>query len=94
VRLGGYEILASLGAGGMCEVYRRDARLNREVAIKILPDLVATDPDRLARFHREAQVLASLNHPNIAHIHGLDFGLAKVGWATMSELRFTPVDGR
>ena len=73
VRLGPYEILAAIGAGGMGEVYRaRDTRLNREVAIKILPDVFAADADRVARFQREAQVLASLNHPNIAHIHGLE----------------------
>jgi serine/threonine protein kinase/Tol biopolymer transport system component len=72
-RLGPYEILSALGAGGMGEVYRaRDTKLNRDVAIKVLPESVATDPDRLARFHREAQVLASLNHPNIAHIHGYE----------------------
>ena len=57
----------------MGEVYRaRDTKLNRDVAIKVLPDLFANDPERLARFQREAQVLASLNHPNIAHIHGLE----------------------
>src|SRR6476619_2079863 len=72
-RLGPYEILSALGAGGMGEVYRaRDTTLNREVAIKVLPDLFASDPERLARFTREAQTLASLNHPNIAHIHGLE----------------------
>ena len=72
-RLGPYEISALLGVGGMGEVYRaRDTKLNRDVAIKILPDSFATDPDRLARFTREAQVLASLNHPNIAHVHGLE----------------------
>ncbi|HXG87490.1 MAG TPA: protein kinase [Vicinamibacterales bacterium] len=72
-RLGPYEILSTLGAGGMGEVYRaRDAKLNRDVAIKVLLPAVANDPDRLARFSREAQVLASLNHPNIAHIHGLE----------------------
>jgi len=61
-RLGPYEIQAALGAGGMGEVYRaRDARLNRDVALKILPELFAADPDRLARFQREAQLLASLN---------------------------------
>jgi serine/threonine-protein kinase len=71
-RLGPYEILALLGAGGMGEVYRaRDTTLNRDVAIKVLLPSVANDPDRLARFRREAQVLASLNHPNIAHIHGV-----------------------
>jgi serine/threonine-protein kinase len=72
-RLGAYEILSLLGSGGMGEVYRaRDLRLNRDVAIKVLLADVATDADRLARFSREAQVLASLNHPNIAHIHGLE----------------------
>jgi len=72
-RLGPYEILSLLGAGGMGEVYRaRDAGLNRDVALKVLPDLFAADPDRSARFKREAQVLASLNHPNIAHVYGLE----------------------
>jgi serine/threonine-protein kinase len=72
-RLGAYEILTLIGQGGMGEVYRaRDSRLGREAAIKILPSDVAADPDRLARFEREAQVLASLNHPNIAHIYGVD----------------------
>ncbi|MDO8680153.1 MAG: serine/threonine-protein kinase [Acidobacteriota bacterium] len=72
-RLGVYEVVALLGAGGMGEVYRaRDTKLNRDVAIKVLLPSVAGDPDRLARFSREAQVLASLNHPNIAHIHGLE----------------------
>ena len=71
--LGSYEILAPLGAGGMGEVYRAtDTRLRREVAIKILPADVAADPERLARFQREAHLLASLNHPNIASIHGLE----------------------
>src|ERR1700752_3018676 len=72
-RLGPYEIAGALGAGGMGEVYRaRDTKLHRDVALKILPDAFARDPDRLARFTREAQTLASLNHPNIAHIHGLE----------------------
>ncbi len=71
--LGVYEVVSPLGSGGMGEVYRaRDTRLNREVALKVLPDSFASDPDRLARFTREAQTLASLNHPNIAHIHGLE----------------------
>jgi serine/threonine protein kinase/tetratricopeptide (TPR) repeat protein len=72
-RLGPYEIVAAIGAGGMGEVYRaRDTKLHREVAIKVLPDMLANDPERLARFSREAQVLAALNHPNIAHIHGFE----------------------
>ena len=72
-RLGVYEVTAQIGEGGMGQVYRaRDTKLNRDVALKILPDAFASDPDRLARFTREAQTLASLNHPNIAHIHGLE----------------------
>jgi Protein kinase domain/WD40-like Beta Propeller Repeat len=72
-RLGVYEITAPIGEGGMGQVYRaRDPKLNRDVALKILPDAFANDPDRLARFTREAQTLASLNHPNIAQIHGLE----------------------
>src|SRR5262245_9339434 len=71
--LGPYQILELIGAGGMGRVYRaRDPKLNRDVALKILPDACANDPDRLARFRREAQVLASLNHPNIGHIYGLE----------------------
>ena len=72
-RLGPYEILSAIGAGGMGEVYRaRDTRLKRDVAIKVLPDAFATDRSRVARFQREAELLATLNHPNIAHIHGLE----------------------
>ena len=72
-RLGPYEILSALGAGGMGEVYRaRDTKLNREVALKVLPDAFTRDPDRLARFKREAQVLASLNHPHIGAIYGFE----------------------
>ena len=68
-RLGPYEILAPIGAGGMGEVYRaRDTKLKRDVALKVLPDAFARDPGRMARFRREAEVLASLNHPNIAHL--------------------------
>src|SRR5438874_12877042 len=71
--LGAYEILAPLGSGGMGEVYRaKDARLGREVALKILPDTFAQDPERLARFRREAQLLASLNHPHIGAIYGIE----------------------
>src|SRR5947207_10189496 len=72
-RLGPYEIVSALGARGMGEVYRaRDTKLGRDVALKILPEVFATDPDRLARFQREAEVLASIHHPNIAIIHGLE----------------------
>ncbi|PWT83157.1 MAG: hypothetical protein C5B57_07435 [Blastocatellia bacterium] len=72
-RFGPYEIKSALGAGAMGEVYRaRDTKLNREVAIKVLPDLFAADPERLARFEREAQVLAALNHPHIAQIYGFE----------------------
>jgi serine/threonine protein kinase len=72
-RVGVYEVLAPLGAGGMGEVYRaRDTRLKRDVAIKILPEIFAANPERLARFEREAQLLASLNHPHIAQIYGLE----------------------
>ena len=72
-RIGSYEVISKLGAGGMGEVYKaRDARLNRHVAIKALPDLVASDPERVARFEREAQVLAALNHPHIGAIYGVE----------------------
>ena len=72
-RLGVYEIAGLLGAGGMGEVYRaRDTNLNRDVALKVLPDILARDPERMARFKREAQVLASLNHPTIATIYGFE----------------------
>src|SRR5438445_6955282 len=72
-RIGAYEILAPLGAGGMGEVFRaRDTKLNRDVALKILPDAFASDADRLARFQREAQLLATLNHHHIAAIHGFE----------------------
>ena len=74
-RLGPYEILAAIGAGGMGEVYRaRDTRLKRDVAIKVLPDAFANDGDRLRRFHREAELLATLNHPNIGSVYGFEQG--------------------
>ena len=80
VRVGPYEILAPLGAGAMGEVYRaRDTKLNRDVALKVLPERFALDPDRLARFAREAQMLATLNHPNIAAIYGLEELPSRVG---------------
>src|SRR5262245_39509942 len=73
VRVGPYEILSTLGAGGMGEVFRaRDTKLDRAVAIKILPEAFAADAGRIARFEREARTLASLNHPNIAYSHGLE----------------------
>ena len=72
-RLGVYEVVASIGEGGMGQVFRaRDTKLDRDVALKILPEAFAHDADRLARFQREAKTLASLNHPNIAAIHGLE----------------------
>ena len=72
-RLGHYDVTALIGEGGMGQVYQAtDTKLNRQVALKILPEAFAADPDRLARFQREAQVLASLNHPNIAAIHGIE----------------------
>src|SRR5260370_36376494 len=71
--LGAYEILAPIGSGGMGEVYQaHDTKLGRDVAIKVLPEAFAHDPQRLSRFQREAKLLASLNHPNIATIHGLE----------------------
>ena len=71
--LGPYAITAKIGEGGMGEVYRaRDTKLDRDVALKVLPQAFTSDPDRLARFEREAKVLASLNHPNIAAIYGLE----------------------
>src|SRR5919106_3259066 len=71
--LGPYEVISKLGEGGMGEVYRaRDTRLDRDVALKILPETFAQDTERLARFEREAKTLASLNHPHIAQIHGFE----------------------
>src|SRR5205085_6549428 len=79
-RLGAYEIVAQIGAGGMGQVYRAtDTKLNRDVALKVLPDSFANDADRLARFTREAQTLASLNHPHIAAIYGMEEGPAEAG---------------
>src|SRR5271166_4693593 len=73
--IGHFRIVSKLGEGGMGAVYRAtDTKLNRDVAIKVLPDSFATDRDRLARFQREAQVLAALNHPNIAAIYGIEQG--------------------
>ena len=71
--IGHYDVTALLGEGGMGQVWQAtDTQLNRQVALKILPDAFAADPDRLARFTREAQILASLNHPNIAAIYGIE----------------------
>ena len=73
IHVGPYEILSAIGAGGMGEVYRaRDPKLGRDVAIKVLPEAFARDAERMARFQREAKVLASLSHPNIATIFGLE----------------------
>ena len=72
-RLGPYTVTAKIGEGGMGEVYRaRYTKLDRDVALKVLPEAFTSDPDRLARFEREAKVLASLNHPNIGSIYGLE----------------------
>src|SRR5688572_13428133 len=72
-RIGPYEVTALIGEGGMGKVWRaHHTALKRDDALKVLPDAFAADPDRLARFQREAQVLASLNHPNIAHVYGLE----------------------
>jgi Tol biopolymer transport system component/tRNA A-37 threonylcarbamoyl transferase component Bud32 len=93
-RVGAFEILGPLGAGGMGEVFRaRDTRLNREVALKRLPAAVAADPDRLARFAREAQLLAALNHPNIAQIHGVEDGPGEPGQPPSRALVLELVDG-
>jgi eukaryotic-like serine/threonine-protein kinase len=84
-KLGPYEIRVQIGEGGMGEVYRaKDTKLDRDVAIKVLPQVLARDPERLARFEREAKVLASLNHPNIAHIYGIEESSA--GRALVMEL--------
>ena len=77
--LGAYSVTAKIGEGGMGEVYQaRDTKLDRDVALKVLPEAFTADPDRLARFEREAKVLASLNHPNIGSIYGVE------GWPALS----------
>ena len=87
-RLGPYEILAPLGAGGMGEVYRaRDTKLNRDVAVKVLLAAVAQDADRLARFQREAQTLAALNHPNIAQVYGMEGSALVMEYVPGEDLR-------
>ena len=93
-RLGPYEIVAPLGAGGMGEVYRaRDQKLGRDVAIKILPQAVAGDAERLRRFEREARALAALNHPNIAQIYGFEEVSAAAGQAPLRALVMELVPG-
>ncbi len=92
-RIGIYQILAPIGAGGMGEVYRaRDTRLGRDVAIKILPREFTSNPDRLARFEREARVLAALNHPHIAAIYGVEDGPSEAG-SSVRALVLELVDG-
>src|SRR6202158_4764799 len=93
-RLGAYEILSPLGAGGMGEVYRaRDRKLDRYVAVKVLPQSVASDPDTLARFEREAKAVAALSHPNILAIH--DFGTHEgTAYAVMELLEGETLRGR
>src|SRR5437773_10328889 len=79
-RLGPYEVVSPLGAGGMGEVYKaRDTKLGRDVALKILPDAFTSDPARVARFQREAQLLAALNHPHIGAIYGLEESAPSTG---------------
>ena len=91
--IGPYEITGTLGAGGLGEVYRaRDPRLGRDVALKVLPELFAADADRLARFQREAQVLAALKHPNIGAIYGLEEGVGE-GRAHLRALVLELVEG-
>jgi len=85
-QLGGYQVISLLGVGGMGEVYRaRDRRLERDVAIKVLPKAFAADPERLSRFEREARVLATLNHPHIAAIYGFEeFPATSARWYSSS----------
>src|SRR5579863_1870331 len=87
-RLGSYQILAPIGAGGMGEVYRaRDTNLDRDVAIKVLPAALASDAQYMARFEREAKVLASLNHPNIATVYGIEQGALVMELVEGADLR-------
>ena len=92
-RLGAYEVSATIGAGGMGEVFRaKDTKLGRDVAIKVLPAAFAQDPERLARFEREARLLASLNHTNIAHIYGFESAALADG-TTLHFLAMEMVEG-
>ena len=93
-RVGSYEVSAKVGEGGMGEVSRaRDTKLNRDVALKVLLPEVTSDPERLARFRREAQVLASLNHPNIGQIYGFEESPAEAGHYASGALVMELVDG-
>ena len=93
-RIGSFQVIEPIGAGGMGEVYRaRDTRLGRDVALKILPTAFALDPERLARFEREARMLASLNHPRIAQVHGFEEAAAPNGEAPMHALIMELVEG-
>ena len=98
--LGHYDVTSLLGEGGMGQVWQAtDTQLNRQVALKILPDAFAADPDRLARFTRGAQILASLNHPNIAAIYGIEEAEETRDWVVIvmemiHEARLIPLDGR
>ncbi len=92
-RIGAYEVTAPIGAGGMGQVFRaRDTRLGRDVALKVLPPDFAADPERLARFKREAQLLASLNHPHIAAIYGFD--RRRLWSSSTSMARHSPIELR
>src|SRR5262245_25403911 len=92
--IGGYEVVSRLGAGGMGEVYRaRDAKLGRDVAIKVLPQLFTRDRERLARFDREARVLAALNHPNIGAIYGLEEAPGEAGSVATPALVLELIEG-
>ncbi len=93
-RVGGYDVISIIGRGGMGEVYRgRDSRLERDVALKVLPDAKYQTPSRVSRFEREARALASLNHPNIASIFGLEAGPSQPGAAETTVIVMEMVEG-
>ena len=93
-RIGVYEVIAHIGSGGMGEVYRaRDTRLERDVALKVLPDRISTDQQMVSRFEREARTLATLSHPNIAVIHGLEEIHAGAGQRPASALVMELIEG-